>query len=180
VGLDHLAALAVGVGPGLFTGLRVGIATVRTMAQALGLPVVGVPSLDLVAYPLRHSARLIVAVTDARRGEVFWARYRAVPGGVVRIGEYEVGPADAVAADLAARGEEALVVGDGALLYDAELGATDRVEAAGPGPAFPSASALVELASARYEREEFSAPGDIHPLYLRRSDAEIEWDRLGR
>ena len=61
-----------------------------------------------------------------------------------------------------------------------ELGKLDRVELAGPGAAPPSAAALVELATARYEREEFSPPAEVHPLYLRRSDAEIEWDRKGR
>jgi tRNA threonylcarbamoyladenosine biosynthesis protein TsaB len=180
VGLDQLAVLAVGLGPGLFTGLRVGITTARTMAQSLRIPVVGVPSLDLIAYPLRHTGRRIVAVMDARRREVFSASYRAVPGGVLRIGEYEVGPAAAVAAELDAHGEESLVAGDGALVYRDELAARDRVELAGPACAYPSAAALVELATARYEREEFSAPDEVHPLYLRRSDAEIEWERLGR
>src|SRR5436305_14491 len=82
---DHLAAIAVGTGPGLFTGLRVGVTTAKVMAQALRIPVVGIPSLDLVAYPLRHTDRTIVAVLDARRHEVFAARYRPVPGGVQRV-----------------------------------------------------------------------------------------------
>ena len=76
VELDHLTAIAVGLGPGLFTGLRVGVTTAKVMAQTLRIPVVGVPSLDLVAYPLRHSHRMIVIVLDARRREVFHARYR--------------------------------------------------------------------------------------------------------
>lgn len=180
VDLRRLVAVAVGLGPGLFTGLRVGVTTARVMAQCLQVPVVGVPSLDLVAYPLRHASRLVVSVVDARRHEVFYACYRPVPGGLQRLGDYEVGTPDAVAGDLAARGEEALLAGDGALLYRETFADLDRVELAGPGAARPSAPALVELATARYEREEFSAPGDIHPLYLRRSDAEIEWERKGR
>src|SRR4051794_41673297 len=81
VELDHLAAVAVGTGPGLFTGLRVGVTTAKVMAQALRIPVVGVPSLDLVAYPLRHSERAIVAVLDARRPEGFAARSPPGPRG---------------------------------------------------------------------------------------------------
>ena len=91
VELAQLSAIAVGLGPGLFTGLRVGVTTAKTMAQALRVPVVGVASLDLVAYPLRHTNRLVAAMLDARRGEVFHARYRPVPGGVQRVTEYEVG-----------------------------------------------------------------------------------------
>jgi hypothetical protein len=110
---------------------------------------------------------------------VFFARYRPVPGGVQRMGGYEVTTPDGLAGVLAARGLDFLLAGDGALRYAEELGRLDRVVLAGPGAAAPSAGALVELATARYEREEFSPPGDVHPLYLRRSDAEIEWDRKG-
>jgi tRNA threonylcarbamoyladenosine biosynthesis protein TsaB len=179
VALEQLAFVAVGLGPGLFTGLRVGITTARVMAQALRIPVVGVPTLDLIAYPLRHASRTVVSVVDARRDEVFFAVYQPVPGGVQRLGEYEVATPDGLAGELAARGEDALLAGDGALRYAEALGRLDRVELAGPGAAAPSASALVELATARYEREEFSPPNDVHPLYLRRSDAEIECDRKG-
>lgn len=180
VDLAHLAAIAVGLGPGLFTGLRVGVTTARVMAQSLRIPMIGVPSLDLIAYPLRHTSRVVVPVVDARRDEVFFACYRPVQGGVQRITGYEVRSPRALAGELAALGEDALVAGDGALRYRDELGALDRVELAGPGAAPPSAAALVELATARYEREEFSAPDEVHPLYLRRSDAEIEWERRGR
>lgn len=179
VDLHQLAFVAVGLGPGLFTGLRVGMTTARIMAQTLRIPMVGVPTLDLIAYPLRHTSRNVVSVVDARRHEVFFACYRPVPGGVQRFTEYEVGTPDALAGELAARGEDALLAGDGALRYEAEFGKLDRVELAGPGAALPGAAALVELATARYEREEFSPPADVHPLYLRRSDAEIEWDRKG-
>src|SRR5206468_518540 len=81
VDLHHLAAVAVGIGPGLFTGLRVGVTTAKVLAQSLRVPVVTIPTLDLIAYPLRHGRRVIVAVLDARRHEVFHAAYRPVPGG---------------------------------------------------------------------------------------------------
>jgi tRNA threonylcarbamoyladenosine biosynthesis protein TsaB len=177
VRLPQLSGIAVGLGPGLFTGLRVGVTTAKTMAQALRLPVVVVASLDLVAYPLRHTNRLIAAMLDARRGEVFHARYRPVPGGVQRVTDYEVGAPGDLVADLVAAGDEVLLAGDGALRYRQELGEVDRSEQAGPAFAFPSAGALVELATAHMEREDFASAWDVQPLYLRRSDAEIEWER---
>lgn len=177
VELARLAGIGVGLGPGLFTGLRVGVTTARTMAQALRVPVVGVPSLDLVAYPLRHTNRLVVAALDARRREVFHARYRPVPGGLQRVTDYEVGAPDDLVADLVAAGDDVLLAGDGALRYRQELAEVDRAEQAGPSFAFPSTGALVELATARMEREDFSSAWDVQPLYLRRSDAEIEWER---
>ncbi len=175
--LAHLTAVAVGLGPGLFTGLRVGVTTAKVMAQALRVPVVGIPSLDLVAYPVRHTSRLVVAVIDARRHEVFHARYRPVPGGVQRVSEYDVGPPGELIADLAARGDELLLTGDGVAAYRGDFDTLERAEWAGFGLAAPSLRALVELATARVEREEFSAPWDVQPLYVRRTDAEINWER---
>jgi tRNA threonylcarbamoyladenosine biosynthesis protein TsaB len=176
VDLAQLACIGVGIGPGLYTGLRVGVTTARTLAQTLGVPVVGISSLDLVAYPWRVTSRRVVAVLDARRKEVFSASYWPVPGGLQRDGDYVVGPPGAVAAEVVATGEEVLLVGDGALVYADAFASLDRVEIIGPGAAAPSATALVELASARFVREEFDLPEQIHPLYLRQSDAEIAWD----
>lgn len=175
--LTHLAGIAVGVGPGLFTGLRVGITTARVMAQTLRIPVIGVPSLDLVAYPLRHTHRLVAAVFDAKRREVFHARYRPVPGGVQRVSEYEVSAPGKLVAELLAAGDDVLLAGDGIACYGEEFAAIDRAEYAGSEFSAPSAAALVALATARMEREEFSAPWEIHPMYLRKSDAELTWDR---
>lgn len=177
VRLDQLAAVAVGLGPGLFTGLRVGVTTAKVMAQALRIPVVGVPSLDLVAYPLRHTNRLVVAVLDARRREVFDASYRPVPGGLQRVSEYQVRSPAELLAELEAGNDELLLAGDGVRAYRAEFETLEHAELAGRASNAPSAAALVELAMARVEREEFDPPWAVHPLYLRKSDAEIEWER---
>ena len=175
VRLDQLAAISVGVGPGLFTGLRVGVTTAKVMAQALRIPVVPVPSLDLVAYPVRHTSRLVVAVLDARRREVFHASYRPVPGGVQRVSEYAVATPVDLVAQLEAGGEEVLLVGDGVAAHAEAFAGLDRVELAGPEFANPSVAALIALATARVEREEFDAPWEVRPLYLRESDAELNW-----
>jgi tRNA threonylcarbamoyladenosine biosynthesis protein TsaB len=180
VALDAIAAVCVGTGPGLFTGLRVGVTTAKVLAQALRIPVVGVATLDLVAYPLRHATRLVVPTIDARRGEVFYALYLGVPGGLQRISEYAVATPDELAGELAARGDEVLIAGDGALLHREEFEGIEHAELAGPAAAWPRAASLLELATPRVEREEFCAPWELEPLYLRASDAEIEWDRLGR
>jgi tRNA threonylcarbamoyladenosine biosynthesis protein TsaB len=178
VSLDQLAAIAVDEGPGLFTGLRVGITTAKIMAQALRIPVVPVASLDLVAYPLRHSTRPIVAVLDARRREVFSATYVPVPGGVQRVSDYRVLAPSELVAELAAGGEELLLAGDGVDQYREQFDELERAEHAGRGFDAPSAVALLELATGRAEREEFVTPGELVPRYLRQSDAEINWERV--
>ncbi|MDQ1508845.1 MAG: tRNA threonylcarbamoyladenosine biosynthesis protein TsaB [Actinomycetota bacterium] len=178
--LDHVSAIAVGIGPGMFTGLRVGVTTAKVLAQTLRVPVIPIPSLDLLAYPLRHSHRLVVPAIDARRNELYYALYLTVPGGVQRASDYEVGSPDDLAAELEARGEEALLCGDGALRFASVFDDVKGTELAGPAHAAPSLASLSELAIARYEREEFCAPDDVLPLYLRKSDAELAWDRKGR
>jgi tRNA threonylcarbamoyladenosine biosynthesis protein TsaB len=173
--LEEIGAIAVDVGPGLFTGLRVGVATAKAMASALRVPVVGVSSLDLLAFPLRWTNRRIVSVVDARRGEVFYASYRQVPGGVQRLTEPMVGTPEQLCNEIQATGEECLAVGDGARRYADELIDLIKVEIADAGLAYPSPSSLVQLAHARALREEFVNAWDVQPVYLRKADAEINW-----
>jgi len=176
VELSDVSVVAVDIGPGLFTGLRVGIATAKAMAQALRVPMIGLSSLDLLAFPVRTSPRLIVAAIDARRGELYSALYRQVPGGVQRLSDYRVcSPAD-LSSELLARGEEALLVGDGALRYATTFADRSNLEVGAVAHAYPSAAALVELAQPRALREEFVQPWDLQAMYLRKSDAEIAED----
>ena len=180
--LDEIGAVAADVGPGLFTGLRVGVVTAKAMAMALRVPVIGVSSLDLLAFPVRWTNRRIVSVIDARRGEIFYAFYRQVPGGVQRLSEPRVGAPDELCSEILATGEECLAVGDGALRYADQLAELIKVEVGEAGLAHPSAGSLVQLAHARALREEFVNPWELAPVYLRKADAEINWqvrDRLG-
>lgn len=172
----NLSAIAVGLGPGLFTGMRVGIATGKTLAQALSVPIVGVASLDLLAFDVRYSNKLICPALDAKRGEVFFAFYRQVPGGVTRVSGYLVGSPDRLLAEIQSRGEDTLLVGNGALLYQPHL-ETNRVSFGSIALAFPRATSLVELALPRLFREDFDRLYDIEPFYMRHSDAEINWQK---
>lgn len=175
VELGELGAVAVDVGPGLFTGMRVGLAAAKAIAQALRLPMIGVASLDLLAFPLRHTDRAVAAVIDARKGELFHAVYRPVPGGVQRVSEPVVGRIDDLVADLMAHSEPTICVGDGAWRHRDELAAITRCEVADQMLAHPSAGALVQLAHARALREDWVNPWEVQPLYLRAPDAQINW-----
>lgn len=156
--LDAVTGIVVGVGPGPYTGLRVGLVTAAVFSSALGgVPVHGLCTLDGLAYASGLEGPFAVA-TDARRKEVYWARYddartRVTDASVDR-------PAD-IAAELAGLP----VVGAGALLYpDAFPDARD--------PEHQSAAALAALAA-----ERLAAGGegflDPQPMYLRRPDAQV-------
>ena len=146
-----LAAVVAGVGPGPFTGLRVGLVTAAALAHTLDVPAYGVCSLD--ALGAATTGRVLVA-TDARRSEVYWALY----ADGVRVG----GPAVGRPADIGAVADRA--VGDGALRYAGVLGLPVADE-----PRYPPPARLAALAA---DRVRAGAPGEpLTPLYLRRPDA---------
>ena len=168
-----IACVAVGTGPGLFSGLRVGVSTAKAMAQAWQRPMIPVCSLDVLAYSHRYAPRPVCAVIDGRRGEVFAALYRPVPGGTIRLTEPQVIKPEELVAALEARGEHVLLVGDGALAHRAVFERGGRkLDLATPAQCAPSAEALVELAVPRFQREEFVNPFEVTPLYLRRPDID--------
>ena len=135
VSLQDVEAVAVDIGPGLYTGLRVGVTTAVAMAHALRAPMVGLTSLDVVAFGLRHTRRRIAAVIDARRREVFWACYRSTGTGVRRLGDPAVDSpeqaASLIASASAASDADASDAETGAAGSAVESGASASTGAAG-------------------------------------------------
>lgn len=168
--LQEIELVAVDIGPGLFTGLRVGVATAKALASALHLPVAACSSLDLLARPHAASGGTVAAVVDARRGEVFWRLYDGGPAG-----EPRVGPPEELVAELARHGGPVIATGDGARRYASQLGSVDGVTIAGHEHDHPSAVVLVELAA---ERAGLS-PEKITPDYMRGADVRIGWEQRG-
>jgi len=175
VKIDEVAVVAVDVGPGLFTGMRVGIAAAKAIALALHVPMIAMSSLDLLAYPLRRTDQLIASVIDARKGEVFYAFYRQNGQGIQRVLDPTVGTVDDLISDLLGRGQETLCVGDGAVRYHEEIVAGFATDFAGSSYSFPSASSLVEMVHPLALKEEWVEPHEVQALYLRQPDAEINW-----
>lgn len=149
---QDLTAIAVGVGPGPFTGLRIGLVTARTLSFVLEIPVYGVCTLDVLAAEAVDSGAVqseFLVATDARRKEVYWAWYDELG---IRLDGPHVSKPDDVATDRP-------VVGRGALLYPEAFPTFVR-------PENPRAAVLAQVVTD--ERVELFAPD---PLYLRRPDA---------
>lgn len=156
---SDLDAIAVGTGPGPFTGLRVGLVHARVMGLALELPVYGVCTLDVLAKQVRHAHPQVLSegflvATDARRREVYWARYDCDG---VRLDGPRVGPA----ADIP-QAHDIPAFGAGAVLYAAELGPTSP-------PEYPDPAVLGQIVAEL--RAAGLPPDPVEPLYLRRPDA---------
>lgn len=157
--IGDVTGIVVGVGPGPYTGLRVGLVTAAALGDALGVPVHGVCTLDGLAHAARAGGLTgpFAVATDARRKEVYWARYDAA-------GERATDPAVDRPADLAEQVAGLPAVGAGAALYP-EVFPDVRP------PAHQDAAALAALAAGRLARGEDCLPA--LPLYLRRPDAQV-------
>ncbi len=166
-------AVVVDVGPGLFTGIRAGLATAQGVAAATGAQLVGLTSLDALAFRAATGHRMIWPVVDMRREEVAVAAYRPVPGGVMKEGAPEVVSPAGFAGVLDATDSDILVVGDHQALPDGTLRGLHRVRTG--RPRWPSADVLLELAAGRLARGEPAAPDEVRPLYLREPDVVINW-----
>jgi tRNA threonylcarbamoyl adenosine modification protein YeaZ len=147
--VDDLGAVVVGCGPGPFTGLRVGMATASAYGHALGIPVHGVCSLDAIGIESAAKMPEVLVVTDARRREVYWARYR----GGVRVD----GPAVNAPADVPADADAVAGSPEHAALFN-----LPRLAAV-----YPTAAGLVRAVA-----DWTAAPAPLIPLYLRRPDAK--------
>jgi tRNA threonylcarbamoyladenosine biosynthesis protein TsaB len=161
-----LEGLAVAVGPGSFTGLRIGLSAVKGLAWALGLSVAAVPTLDALAATLPFAAHPVCPVLDARRNEVYCSLHRW--DGVTMRRQWD----DLALApeELASRlTEPTILLGDGAHLI-----ASHHARLAPPHRRTPSAAAVGVLGLARFRAGEVVSAGELSPFYLRPSQAELK------
>jgi tRNA threonylcarbamoyladenosine biosynthesis protein TsaB len=184
---DDLGVVAVDIGPGLFTGLRVGIAVAKGLAQSLGIGIVGATSLDILTAGAAAAGLrgLVLACVDARRGEVFAAVHEVADDGATlpeaRLAVGLFAPGDLAGALGELGGSPVHAVGDGALRYADVLRAVPGVDAGSPGLAFPPPAALLDLAWSRLESGQPPVQAAaVVPLYMREADAISNYSRAVR
>jgi tRNA threonylcarbamoyladenosine biosynthesis protein TsaB len=177
--LDDLQLIATGLGPGSFTGLRIGVACAKTLGFARGLPVVGVSSLAAMAFGRAvPEGALVATANDARKGELYAAVWElgadGEPSAVVPPAALLPG---ALAAQLEALPRPAVGLGNGFALYSdvlhGRLGSGLDVWPEELGR--PRATAVAELGRRRFAREGGAELVALEPVYLRQSDAELNW-----
>jgi tRNA threonylcarbamoyladenosine biosynthesis protein TsaB len=167
-----LEGLAVSIGPGSFTGLRVGVATMKGLALALDLPVAPVPTLDALAATLPFAAAPVCPLLDARKGEVYCSLYRWQGNAMARQWDYLALAPDVAAARLDG---PVIVLGDGVVTcrpYLARLG--DAVMEAPPARRLPSPGVVAQLGHALLSAGKGLDAEALVPLYLRPSEAELK------
>lgn len=176
IDLESIDAIAVTAGPGSFTGLRIGVTAAKTLALALNKPIIGIPTLDVMAHGMVYTDYEICPIMDARRNQVYTALYKWEEGQLARLTDHRAMDMTAYLEELKQRGTNIIFLGDGVSAYE-----TTIKEALGDKAVFaPSflnlqhASVLLEIAKAKYENGEVEDPNLFAPMYLRKSQAERE------
>jgi len=169
-----IEGFAVSLGPGSFTGLRIGISTVKGLALATGRAVVGVPTLDCLAHNIAFTHLLVCPILDARKGEVYTALYQGDGSGKL----------EKLTPDLAIKPEELLTrikepvifLGDGVEAYgDTLRSGQDNCFFAPVYLHQPRASVLAKLGLEKFKQGHMFKEEEIQPLYCRLAEAEIAW-----
>jgi tRNA threonylcarbamoyladenosine biosynthesis protein TsaB len=178
--LADIDAFAVALGPGSFTGLRIGLSTIKGLAFATGKPAVGVPTLDALAWRLPYCAYPICPILDARKNEVYTGLYRTLSGELELLETPRAMPPAALAEELRdGLAGPVVFVGDAVSrfgpIFSEILGS--RACLAPADLRLPSAVTVGEIATGALERGEAGDPGNLVPLYVRPSEAELARER---
>jgi len=174
-----LDLVCVGLGPGSFTSLRVGLATAKGLCLARHLPLVGIPSLAAMAWQMRHLVTgLACPVLDARRGEVYAGLFRARDDRVERAQEEFVADAVGLADRLRATCEPVTVFGQTDLvpLATIEAALEGKATLLREPPVVPDAAAIAHLGKGRFREHGADDLSSLHPIYVRKSYAEEKFD----
>ena len=174
--VSELDGFAVTRGPGTFTGLRIGISSAKGLAMASGVPIVGVSSLEALAMQATLSPYLICPLLDARRGEVYFSRYRFIEGRLqAEIEESVSTPAEAVTGI----DEPCIFIGSGARLYhDLILDKMGKMARFTPFEQHTiRASTVAFLGMDKFKNAEVDEKLTLLPHYIRKSDAELNRQR---
>jgi tRNA threonylcarbamoyladenosine biosynthesis protein TsaB len=162
---------AVTRGPGSFTGLRIGVSTMKGLAFATGKPIVGISSLEILAHQAGGDSALVCAMIDARRNEIYWRVYRRKGDILICCGDEQVGPVEDLAGQI---DDRCMFIGNAALQYASRLPGLVKHEIQWP-PAVDNAirpAVLAQLAWQRFQQGQVDDVETLVPVYIRKSDAE--------
>lgn len=172
VSLTQLDGLAIGLGPGSFTSLRVGVSTMKGLAWALKLPVAGIPSLDALAMSVQgNDLKSICVLMDARRNQVYASFYEKKGGQLKRKSEYFLTAMPNVLKKIQ---KETILIGDGIKVFKEQIERLNKGLLRPEKEWYPKARYVAQLAEVRFRKKDFDDPMALVPLYLYPQDCQVE------
>lgn len=174
VAVDEIDAFAISIGPGSFTGLRIGLSTAKGLSYAAKKPIVPVPTLDAFARTLPYCTYMVCPMFDARKSQVYAALYTWEKNACRKVMAERAVDLHTLLTDIH---EPVVFLGDGAKLYRQQIldALGDRAVFAPESRMSPSASSVAEIALEKMKQGESADPVRLTPLYIRKSGAELRW-----
>jgi tRNA threonylcarbamoyladenosine biosynthesis protein TsaB len=174
---NEIEAIAVSIGPGSFTGLRIGLATAKALSYALKAPLVGVPTLEALAFGCPVPGAILAPTLDAQKGNIYLALYSWRDQGLQEISPARVVDHREAFAELAELTQPAVILGEAVGLYSDAIRSTTNLVAAEPHVAMPRAGSVAGLGCRLLDGGARHDVMTLEPLYIRRSEAEELWEK---
>lgn len=178
VAKEELTGIAVSNGPGSFTGLRIGLAAAKAMSYVLGIPLVGVSTLQALAYQLPAPGVRVMCLLDAQKGNAYVESYRWENNSLQVVDSVLVAKITDIVAACANMNEQVILLGDAVQKKVAgKLELPANVSVAPPHIVMPRAACVAMLGQAKLMAGEKDNVMDLEPVYIRRSEAEVLWEK---
>ena len=175
---EDLSAVAVSLGPGSFTGLRIGLAAAKAIAYALSIPLVGVPTLEVLAAAFPSPGAVVAPLIDAQKGNGYFALYRFTETGLICEKDVCVASPEEIADAIANEESPVTLAGDFARkLMQKGVELPKNASLAPITHIMPRAALVAARAVVRLKNGEGKSPMDLEPIYVRRSEAEVLWEK---
>ena len=176
--IKEIDAIAICVGPGSFTGLRIGMATAKAMAHVNNIPLIGVDSLEILGANIDNCNKKICAILDAQRNQFYTNIYKLEYNKIQALqSEIEIMPIDNLLEKLSSSEEEWVIVGEAVYKYKEKIDVKSNITMSSPSNNITKASSLCVVARDKFEQNiDVHNCYDINPMYIRKSQAEEQYE----
>ena len=177
INIKEIDAIAICIGPGSFTGLRIGMATAKAISHVNNLPIIGVNSLEILAGNMDLCNKKICSILDAQRNQVYTGRYKFENGNIVEIQPVDVVEIENLLEEISKDSDEWILVGEAVYKYEDKITEIKNIDRPAPSHNVTKASSLCSIAIKKYNNNiDIHNCYDINPMYIRKSQAEVQYE----
>ena len=177
INIKEIDAIAICIGPGSFTGLRIGMATAKAISHVNNLPIIGINSLEILAGNMDLCNKKICSILDAQRNQVYTGRYKFENGNIVEIQPVDVVEIENLLEEISKDSDEWILVGEAVYKYEDKIKEIKNIDIPAPSHNVTKASSLCAIAIKKYNNNiDIHNCYDINPMYIRKSQAEVQYE----